>query len=128
LDDERADELSRALQSAYDFGLDFPHRGLLGRISAQLDSRPEPKGNRLQVVSIATLVLTVLVVGGLIWLAKLQPGPTTPGPAVSPSPSVAPDARGGAAAAFDPATGGFVLFGGSRGSSGVLLDDTWVHD
>jgi hypothetical protein len=128
LDDERTDELNRALHSAYDFGLDFPHRGLLGRISAQLDGSPEPKGNSLRVAGLATLVLAVLVVGGLIWISKLQSGTSTPGRTVSPSRGIAPDARGGAAAAFDPANGNFVLFGGSRGSSGALLDDTWVHD
>lgn len=126
MQNDRIDELTPALQSAYDFGPDFPDRGLLARISAQLDRRPEPLGNRLQLAGLATLILTLVVVGSLLWIATLQPR-TVITPALT-SPSAGPAARAGAAAAFDPSTGNFVLFGGSRGSSGELLDDTWVHD
>jgi hypothetical protein len=126
LDEYKVNELNNRLKAAYDFGPDFPHRSLMARISTNLDRDLEPAGNRLQFAGLATLVLTLLVAGGLIWIAELHPRtPTTP--AVT-SPSTGPLARRGAAAAFDPGTGNFVLFGGSRGTSGELMDDTWVHD
>jgi hypothetical protein len=82
--------------------------------------------NRLQL-GLAMMVLTLFGVGSLVWIAKLQPRTPAPNPPLM-SPSAGPLGRAGGAAAFDPATGRFVLFGGSLGTNGHLLDDTWVHD
>src|SRR5712691_2584323 len=64
-------ELREALQSAYDFGPDFPHRLLLSRISAELDRRPEPKRQGYLVAGVATAVVAALIVVGFIAIPRL---------------------------------------------------------
>ncbi|MHB8590289.1 MAG: Kelch repeat-containing protein [Candidatus Dormibacteraceae bacterium] len=54
------------------------------------------------------------------------PTTNTSNPSATSEVATEPPARWDAAAAFDPSSGEFVLFGGHRGST--LLADTWVHD
>jgi hypothetical protein len=76
--------LREAIQAAYDFGPDFPHRLLLSRISAELDRRPEPKGQRRLVAGLATAALTLLIVVAGIVVPRFwhvpAPIPLTPPP------------------------------------------------
>lgn len=78
-------ELRAKFQSAYDFGPDFPQRMLLSRIVADLDRPPDQTVRPLWVVGLVTATAVVLVVAGVIWLAK-TPQLNPPLPAESSSP------------------------------------------
>lgn len=81
-------QLREALQSAYDFGPDFPHRLLLSRISAELGHRPEPKREGYLVVGVATAVVAALIVVAFIAIPRLWQV-STPIPVTSPPVSQA---------------------------------------
>jgi hypothetical protein len=65
-------ELREALQTAYDFGPDFPHRLLLSRVTSELDRRPEPKSQHHLVAGLATAVVTALIVVAIIVIPRLS--------------------------------------------------------
>jgi hypothetical protein len=78
-------ELRVALQTAYDFGPDFPHRLLLSRVSSELDRRPEPKSQHRLVAGLATAVVTALIVVAFIAIPRLW-HVAAPSPVTSPVP------------------------------------------
>jgi hypothetical protein len=87
-DDES--DLRAALQSAYDFGPDFPHRLLLSRISAELARRPERKRRGYLVAGVATSVVTALIVVAFIAIPRLWqvPAPIAVTSPPAPQPGV----------------------------------------
>ena len=72
-------ELREALLSAYDFGLEYPHRLLITRIYAELDRPVEQRHRRTWVAGPIAAALAVIVVVSLVWFS-FQPRVSTPIP------------------------------------------------
>ncbi|HEV2033345.1 MAG TPA: Ig domain-containing protein [Candidatus Dormibacteraeota bacterium] len=87
------EDLRRALHSAYEFGPDFPHPGLLARISADLKSGAKPGGQLSWIAGAVSAALAVVMVVAFIGFqrsANLTPHQSgvSPAPqAASPTPS-----------------------------------------
>jgi Putative Ig domain len=128
------DDLRRAMQSAYEFGPDFPHPALLARISADLKSGIKPGGQPSWIAGVVSATLAVVVVFAFIGLQRFaHPAPHQPAGSLatqpaSPTPSAVPSPSSPLAissAAFHDAEVGVVYGPVNLSASGGVPPYTW---
>src|SRR5260370_34665868 len=82
------DDLRRAVQSAYEFGPDFPHPALLARISADLKSGLKPVGQPSWLAGAVSATLAVVFVFALIGFQRFaHPAPHQPTGSLATQPA-----------------------------------------